>query len=363
MTTKTCRAPKRYTAKRVFLIGTIVIFVFSLFSICSSAFAFHMTFRRRAEPPYTLAMSYTAADEAAYPRVEVDFPSGNNTLRGYLYGTDSQKGIVIVVNGFHATQNGHLGEVFYFVDDGWSVLTFDSTGVGLSDGNSLIGLEQFRRDVLAALDFVSQSPQTKELPIFLYGHSAGGYAVATVCDDPRVSASVCISGFNSALDMMRFFAKKYVGFLADIEYPFLRLYDNFLFGEDGQITAAEQLHSAVYPVWIVQGTQDKIVPLSQSIYAQCDGIENTNITTLLLDDEYRSEHSSIWLATDAASELRQLSAYGDEMTSQYGDDLPEEVRLQLSQNVTRSNLLLRTLDADFMNAVSQFFTQALPVQE
>ncbi len=359
MRSKSGRAPGRRSIKRVFLIGTVVILVLSLFSFCASAFVFNMVFRRQAENPYALTMVYSAQDAAAYPRAQLSFPSGENTLNGYLYGSGSEQGVIIIVNGFHATQTGHLAEVFYFVDAGWSVLTFDGTGVGESEGSSLIGLEQGRRDVLAALDFVSTYPDTAGLPLFLYGHSAGGYAVATLCDDARVSASVSISGFNSPRRMMHHYAKKYVGILADIEYPFMCLYDSFLFGRDGRITAEKQLSGARHPVMIVQGSEDQVVPLPQSIYASCDDLDNGNIHRLLLEEDFRNEHSTIWLSPEAADELLRLSQYESDSLSRYGDSVPENVEARLTQNAARSDLLLRDLDPAFMAEVDAFFSQAL----
>ena len=359
MTAKTRPAPRRLTAKRVFRIGIMVIVLFSIFAVFSSALGFHVAFRRWQEPAYNLAMSYTSDDAEGYPRVPVSFPSGDHTLRGYLYGTENRQGLVIVVNGFHATQNGHLGEVFYFLDQGWSVLTYDTTGTGESDGTSVIGLEQFRRDLLAALDFVSETPETENLPLFLYGHSAGGYAVATVCDDPRVSASVCISGFNSAQELMLHLGKKYAGPLAQVGYPYMCLYDHFLFGAEGLLTAEKQLQGAVHPVLVVHGASDDTVPLPVSIYGNCDSVENENVTTMLMEEEFRGEHSTVWLTADAARQLEQLSDYADQMRSRYGSAFPEDVAWQLAENVRCSNVLLRTLDEKFMDEISMFFRSAL----
>ena len=115
----------------------------------------------------------------------------------------------------------------------------------------------------------------------------------------------------------------------------------------------------MYPVLVVHGASDDSVPLPVSIYGYCDSVGNENVTTMLMEEEFRGEHSTVWLTADAASQLQQLSGYADQMRSRYGSDFPEDVAEQLSENVRYSNDLLRTLDEAFMDDISTFFRSAL----
>lgn len=347
---------KPNTVKRV--LGIILLFFisFSLLSMIAASLVFNAVFQRREDDPYELKMQYSVKDEAAYPRESISFLSGGQTIRGNIYSADNPSGIVIMVNGFQATGSSHLAEIFYFVDDGWAVLSFDGTGVGNSDGESVVGLEQGRRDVLAAIDYVAGSPRWSGMPIFLYGHSAGGYAVSTLCDDSRVCAAVSISGFDSPRSMMKLYGEEYVGVLADISYPFLCAYDKLLFGRDGGVSAHTHIENAKCPVLIVQGTADEVVPFEQSIYYSCLPEYNSNVQLALIEETYRNRHSTAWLTADAARDFLQLQRQQELAESAE----PTSNTIQtLQENAVHSDEVLRQVDVDFLQSVSLFFRQAL----
>ncbi len=356
MTHKNRKQSRALTAKRVFCIVLAVMVALSLLSMMASVIVFRAVFQRRDGGPYELKMAYSDSDAAKHPRQSVEFRSGDRTLRGNIYGMDNHSGIIILVNGFHATTDNHLAEAFFFADAGWTVFTFDGTGTGRSDGTSVIGLEQSGKDVRAAIDYISGDAQLSDRPIFLYGHSAGGYAVSTLCDDDRVRATVCISGFNSPCEIMEHFSRKYVGFLAEVSYPFLLAYDKLLFGASGNVSAREHILSADRPVLIVQGTDDEIVPLELSIYTACRSDRSSNIELALISDEYRNRHSTIWLTADAAKELAQLQSHVESIET---DGISEEEEEQLAENAALSDEIFRRVDTEFLEYVSAFFTRAL----
>lgn len=359
MLSNKCCLKKSGRTKRVLTIGTVTVVSLVVLSMVSSVIVFNAVFQRRDRNPYDLTMRYTPEDAAAYPRRSISFMSGENELKGYIYGEQNGKGLIIIANGFNAWAESHLGEVFYFVDAGWRVFTFEGTGVGESEGDSVVGLEQMRLDVLAVMDYVGADEELSNLPLFLYGHSAGGYAAASLCNDERVCAAVSISGFDSPVETMRFYAAKYVGVLADIEYPFLQLYDRYLFGGDSRINASSVLESAEHPVMIVQGSEDEIIPYELSIYAACRDGNNPNVRCVLIDDEYRGQHSTVWLDADAAKEFLELDGYKNDMLAQYGDELPDDVRETLESNKEKSDAILKNVDEAFLAGVSDFFADAM----
>lgn len=359
MLSNKCCLKKSSITKKVLTMGTITVVSLVVLSMVSSAVVFNAVFQRRSESPYELTMRYSSDDAEKYPRTRISFVSGDKLLKGYIYGEQNQKGIIIIANGFNAGVSTHLAEAFYFVDAGWRVLTFDGTGVGDSEGDSVVGLEQMRLDVLAAMDYIKADDNLSSLPIMLYGHSAGGYAAASLCNDERVSAVVSISGFDSPMDTMRFYAAKYVGVLAEIEYPFIQLYDRYLFGENGRIRAGSQLAEAKHPVMIVQGSADETIPYELSIYAACENEKYGNVRCVLIDEEYRNHHSTIWLNAPSAKEFLEIDSYKDEMLYTYGDELPEDVRKTLVTNAAEADALLKDVNEDFLGEVSRFFSEAI----
>lgn len=58
----------------------------------------------------------------------VSFKSGDNNLRGYLYGQGQDQGLVVVAHGLGGGADSYLPQITYFVDQGWRVFAYDATG-------------------------------------------------------------------------------------------------------------------------------------------------------------------------------------------------------------------------------------------
>ncbi|MCR5653291.1 MAG: alpha/beta hydrolase [Ruminococcus sp.] len=259
---------------------------------------FSVMFGRYDEKENPLFYSYSDIDSSKYPRTKKVFKSGENKLCGYYYTTSRDSiGTVIVINGYHCTSDRHLSEIMYFVDNNWSVFTFDGTGVGQSDGDSQIGLAQSRLDTAAAVEYVGS---LSSKPVVLYGHSEGAYAAVTSLNDSdRVSAVVSVSGFNSPLELMHRHTKNHIGFLADIEYPFMYAHNYVLLGENSNTQAYEAINSTDTPVAVFQGKNDTTVPYDISIYSHRDELRNPNAACFEVGSS-RGNHSTIWLSDSAA---------------------------------------------------------------
>ena len=302
---------RRSRLKKGLCIAVASVLLFVVLSMGSSVVVFSLLFARvDASDPWEVR--YSDLDAARYPRREASFYSGKNELRGYWYPAPDPKGTVIVANGLYSTADSHLPEAAVFVDHGWQVLLYDNTGVGRSDGAGVGGLPQAKRDLLAAVDFVRRSPEGKDLPLFLYGHSTGGYAAAAALSSAEgVTGAVCVAGFDSPVQMMHWHARQKVGILADVEYPFLWLQNRFLFGSDGDASALDGINSTAVPVAVVQGADDEVVPAPVSIARLEDRFTNPNARVTVIDLPGRSGHSTLWLSADAAEYRRQLSENGD----------------------------------------------------
>ena len=323
------------------VIGLLIFVVaYTLISVALSAVVYSIIFENI--PNDELPFGYDYADFADdYPRTEAEFSSGENTLRGYRYGAGNGAGVVIVANGVGSNVDSHLPEIMYFVDAGWQVLAYSGTGVGDSDGNSIIGLSQMRLDLLAAIDCVREST---DLPIVIYGHSAGGYAAASVLGERDVAGAVCIAGFNSPTETMYGKAKEYVGVLADIEKPILRLQHWFVFGSDGYVDAIDSINSTDTPVVVYQGTNDSTVTYPLSVYSHY--AESTNPNAVFI--ETADEHTGAWLSPTAKAYVSQLKREYAEL-----EKTPEKIA-EFKASVDREKA--NELDLDFLRGVTEFFT-------
>lgn len=324
--------PKKYV-KRVLVALLIFILSFSVISMIVTVVFFHTAFPRSDELS-DFSYSYTQMADEGYPYQKVEFTSGGNTLSGYYYAPDNPAALVVIAAGFGDSGASHLSEMKTFVDNGYGVLCYDATGVGESEGSGKVGLSQPALDLRAALHYTAEDDRFSDLPILLYGHSAGGYATATCVDDPRVKAAVIISAFDNPVQLMRESARDHVGLLADIEYPFLNIGNALTFGSEGGLRASVCMADADIPIAVIEGSDDKIIPASCRLSSYLE-LSDDNISLTVLDMPERCGHSDLWLS-EAAIDARNN---GSDDISAANEPDPDFIRMVLSlyHNAISSN--------------------------
>lgn len=336
----------------------IILVIFFLMNMIAARIIFHFIFARYEYYGNNIDPVYSMEDAKNYPREDVSFQSGRNTLYGRLYSVDDPNGIVILAHGMHSYGDRYLDVTEYFIDRGWCVFTYDMTGTRDSEGFDTVGLPQMRRDVTAAIRFVQNNPATAELPIVLYGHSMGGYAVATaIATEKEIAGVVCISAFDRPTDIMLNQAAHYAGFAAKISYPFMWLQNRILFGRNANERASDVLQKTQIPVLVIQGNSDDTIPEKFSLYAKKDTITNPRVTFLLVDAPYRGEHSTLWLTSECAEYTLAVHEQLDALDKKYHRKLPDDVYDKFMQTVDMNRLYV--LDEAFMGMINEFFLQAV----
>ena len=333
---------KHSMLKRVVCTVLAILLIYVAGSVVTSMVVFHYIFRR-TEYPKTFELYYSDIDSGKYPRDKVNFTSGENKLVGYLYRKENAPGTIIIVNGVFSGADRHLSEIMFFLDNGWQVFAFDGTGIGDSDGDGIVGLQQTKLDLQKAIKRL-KNLEKSNLPIFLYGHSAGGYAAISVLRDmPDIAAVVSIAGFNSPVETMYFHAQQKVGLLANIEYPFLWLHNKIIFGGDSDITALSALSDTDTPVMIVEGSNDTVVPADIGIGKYKEQIKNPNAKYYSVDTPYRNSHTTIWLSKSAAKKVTA------ELKKSSGEALlPTDTRFAMNE-----------VDKTFLLGVLNFYKAAI----
>lgn len=273
---------------RILIVTTLVCAFFM--ASCSAAFL--VVFRRMPPPELGAAPTYAALDSAVYPREEQFFLSGENTLSGCWFPAENPVGTVLIVHGLGSSGEAHLPETMFFLDHGFSVFTYDATGMGSSEGDSIISLSQSKWDVISAVDCLRRIQP--DGPLFLYGHSMGGYGVLAALPEIEADGAVCINGFRTPLSMMHGSAKQRVGILADLSYPFLALQYRLCFGREGNADAMEAAIDAEVPVLILNARDDNVVP-EQARLSTDGAYEHISVRTV------DGGHTGIWLAEDLQS--------------------------------------------------------------
>ena len=346
------KSPKLHkTIKRVIGFFLIFIIAYSGLSMIFSAVVFSALFHRVDSLDAYVEIAYPLAG-SGYGRERISFDSNGNTLRGYLYDADDPKGLVVIAPGINSNSDSHLAEIMFFADNGYRVLAYDPTGVCQSDGGSTVGLQQSKRDLLAAIAYAKTDGRTSGLPVYLYGHSLGGYAVAAALDEADVRAAVCVSGFDSPVQTMHGKAKEYAGVFADIQYPFLCLQNRFTFGSDADDTAVESINSVDTPILICYGENDDTIPYELSLRSHADEITNSNASFLGVGGKYRGGHSNMWLSGESARYMSELQDELNDLNDVYDGEIPQNVLDDFYGGIDAKKAT--QLDPDFMNRVLEF---------
>lgn len=253
------------------------------------------------------------------------FYSSKNTLTGYYYEVPNPKGIVIYVHGLGSLADDWyaIGQD-YFVRHGFNVFAIDLTCCGRSEGFGVKGLAQSALDVVAAIRYVRDSIDRKS-PLFLFGHSWGGYGVAASMYFEDVNAVASLSGFSSPIDEMLGVPSSFVEDFG-VELPANLLNKEELIAaaknrwpEYYDLSAIDAINSSNVPILIVQGGKDKIVTMDgSSIYSKKDKIRTNNVEYILLPDR---DHLNLFRSKDSARYDASVKSLRKDLEKTYGKNI------------------------------------------
>ena len=199
-------------------------------------------------------------------------------LNGFLY-TDpqvKQNGKLIVF--CHGMGPGHIAyttEIAYFCNHGFTVLAVDNRGCNLSMGN-MKGMYSGVLSAMCAIEFASTDESLKEKPLYLVGHSWGGYSALCSSLNYKVDGVVAMGAPDTPAKTMSSGAAPLIGkFLATILRPFWYIVNLFKFGFKGNSSAGKCASKNNTPTLLIQGECDNTVNLKCSAYKRAKGAHIT----------------------------------------------------------------------------------------
>lgn len=260
---------------------------------------FHKVFARQEKEEDAISLRYK--DISGLRRKKVTIVSGSTHLTGYLYGEQTAKGLVVVCHGIASGGEDNLSMVKYMLDDGYQVFTFDYTGVYESEGSSSVGFYQAVKDLNAVMGYIEASSALKDLPVFLYGHSWGGYTAAAELNFRHdIAGVISISGFSTPMAVTGEVAKKSMpSLLAELLLPFAALYQRVVFGKNYNLSAVDGINSCNVPVLVMHGKEDEVIGYEgSSIIAQRANITNPNVEYYTEARPGKSSHMGIFFTKD-----------------------------------------------------------------
>lgn len=293
--------------------------------------------------------------ESLSVREEISFTSGEETLMGYLYESASPKGVIIMAHGVNNQADGNSAPMQdYYVNHNYDVFAIDLTGCGRSTGKGIKTLHESRYCVANAVKTVKNLAKTKDLPIFLIGHSWGAYgAVAATQDVDGVKAVASFSGYNKPNDMMFGFAESYTTRASVVLKPSLDFSLSVLCGGDSFFSAEKAIrnNSDVHYV-VIHGEKDNTVPLKKySLYDNIAKDGYSNVTPILLNGV---THGAPWKTVDAMEYTSEVEKGLADLRKKYKGKLPDDVREEYLSSFDKERTSV--VNTDLLNQIDTIFT-------
>lgn len=338
----------------------IAAVLFLVASCVATKIVYDKQFPRYDRPDENTTAQLRYSDIATdYPRIPVSFESEANILRGHIYGPDNTRGLLVVAHGLGGGSDSYLPQIKHFVDSGLRVFAYDSTGSYGSGGKTTKGFPQAVVDLHAALTFIADQPDLAELPLLLFGHSWGGYAVVNVLNYPHeVKGVVSVSGVNSAIDMIMEQGEALMGGFIHTQFPFLWLYQRLLFGKVASFDAVSAINATDIPVLVIHGTEDEMVAFDGSaLIAHRDEISNPHVRYVTVDTPGRNGHNNLFRTDEAITYIDEVNALYRTIYDNYDEQIPYEVKKDFYDTVDR--MLLQELEPNLMRTIDGFIDEVL----
>lgn len=316
-------------------------------------------FGRGAYPDFANAAYFYDDYKDRYAREGVSFLSGKNRLQGYVYGTENDKGLIVISHGIGGGHENYINTIVWFLDRGWQVFAYDGTGSCESEGDGTVGLVQSALDLDAALSFIENESRFAGLPVLLFGHSWGGYAVsAGLTFDHRVAASAALAAYSSPSDILFEKARDVMGGAGILLSPFLWFDQILTFGRHASLSAVDSINSTAIPVLIVHGSEDEMIAVDgAALIAKKTRITNPNVEYLILDAPGQNSHNSIFRSPEAVPYIDDVNARFQTLFDQHKGQIPDEVRQAFMSGVDKA--LVNRVNESLLLQIEKFYERAL----
>ena len=242
-------------------IGTL-FFVFTIYmglSLYITSLSYKTIINLPDETPEKYGLNYE----------EIEFASEGEDrlkLRGWWIPGQS-KNTIIYLHGIDGNRASHLEILSEFNKMGYSILTFDLRGHGLSDKSKVgLGVKEIP-DVKGAINYLENIRDVKQ--VALYGVSYGAtMAILVAKQDSRIKGIYIDSSYNMIVDLLTGEVPRRTpipSFIASLLSRGIVLSSIILEGINfDSITPAEDIKSLSYPVLMVHCEDDDRIPIYHS---------------------------------------------------------------------------------------------------
>lgn len=312
----------------------------------------------------------TVFGEFDYSRVEERlsrttffFPSGKWKLQGYFYPCFDAKGLVVVCHGMHAGADDYIPFIEYFVRNKYAVFSYDCQGTYASEGDSTVGMCTPLVNLDHALTYIKNDKQLSQYPLFLFGHSWGGYAATAVLSiHKNIRGCAVVAPFNSGYTLFVEKGEQYMSYFSDMlrmDFPeeFLNIYQKLLFGEYTKYNAVDGINSTDIPVYIAHGNRDFVIGFNhQSVISHRDEIRKQNVTYYIGTDALAG-HNTILHSPRAVAYQDKVEKDLKRLKKEYDRDLTKEEMSEFCNSIDHT--LYSEINTEMMQEILSMFDKAL----
>jgi pimeloyl-ACP methyl ester carboxylesterase len=182
----------------------------------------------------------------------------NQSERMYCWWLPAPKtrlGVLLYLHGNGINMGANIAYARQFLQLGFSVLTIDYRGYGLSEGGFPTESRVYE-DAAAAWDYLVRERKVEPHQIFIYGHSLGGaIAIDLAVRHPDAAGLIVESSFTSIRQMVD---RRGQFWMFPVDLLLTQRFDSI-----------DKVRSLSVPVLFIHGTADTVVPsvMSQQLYA------------------------------------------------------------------------------------------------
>lgn len=214
---------------------------------------------------------------------KVQFYSGKYLLTGYTYCLDTNlkhDGLILI---YHGLGYGHaylLNLIRRFVRANYVVFAYDQHGAALSEGPVVGDMTSSLKDAKNALDYIKATPYLNELPLYVFGHSWGGYTALNSLNfkEFNIKKVISVAGFDNEY----WLARGYNPFFSLFLWPRLI----FKHGKYAFFSAKKAFKKSDAKILYIQGEDDKIVlPKYAGYRFKKISSKRSNVEVLLLPNK------------------------------------------------------------------------------
>lgn len=331
----------------------------SVATAASSIIAYEMMFPRVKRPDYALY-----AGEYCYERVEHKllrseffYKVNDVKLKGYYYESPQSKGLVVLSHGMKSGADDYLPIIEYMVNAGYNVFSYNCTGTYESEGDNLVGMCQSLIDLEGTLAYIQSVDSLSKMPLFLIGHSWGGYAATSVLSlRKEVKACASIAAMHDACKIMTEKAQEYVGALGKFPEPAFNIYQRLLFDEYVDCNAIRGINESNIPVLVAHGRMDKTITYAkQSIIAYKDKITNPYVQ-YYVGEGLQGSHTGILHSIASEEYQKQVKADFKALEKAKGELTYEE---KTAFYATVDHALYSEVNEELMRQIVKMFDENL----